>query len=348
MSGEDKKFKFDVVIGNPPYQEDVEGENDNYSRPIYPDFMEETYKISNIVELVTPARFLFNAGATPKKWNQKMLKDPHLKVIFYEQNSQKVFSGTDIKGGVVVTLRDESKTNVPILVFTPNVILGNIARNVISKMDKALDSIVYLQNKFNLDVLYSDHPEYKDVIGSDGKDKRFRNNIFDKVNIFTEAPVNSDDIKVAGVIKNKRCYRYIPLKYIDENDNNLRDYKVLVPRSNGSGAIGEVLSTPLIGEPLIGFTQTFMSFGKFDNLNEAENCLKYIKTKFARTMLGVLKVTQDNPKSTWKYVPLQDFISNSDIDWTKSIPEIDQQLYKKYDLSTEEIDFIESHVKEMN
>ena len=76
--------------------------------------------------------------------------------------------------------------------------------------------------------------------------------------------------------------------------------------------------------------------------------MKYIKTKFARAMLGILKVTQNNDKSTWKCVPLQDFTANSDIDWTKSIPEIDQQLYKKYGLSEEEIDFIETHVKEMD
>ena len=77
------------------------------------------------------------------------------------------------------------------------------------------------------------------------------------------------------------------------------------------------------------------------------NLLKYIKSKFARTALGILKVTQDNKKSVWKYVPLQDFTDNSDIDWSKSIPEIDQQLYKKYGLSPEEIEFIETHVKEM-
>ncbi|MGF0047279.1 Eco57I restriction-modification methylase domain-containing protein, partial [Streptococcus hyointestinalis] len=79
-----------------------------------------------------------------------------------------------------------------------------------------------------------------------------------------------------------------------------------------------------------------------------ENCLKYIKTKFARAMLGVLKATQHNPKSTWQYVPWQDFTSISDIDWTQSVSEIDAQLYRKYALSQEEIDFIESHVKEMS
>ncbi|MGC4440876.1 restriction endonuclease, partial [Streptococcus suis] len=92
----------------------------------------------------------------------------------------------------------------------------------------------------------------------------------------------------------------------------LEKYKVFVPGSNGSGALGEVLSTPLIGEPLIGHTQTFISFGAFDNQEEAKNCLKYIKTKFARVMLGTLKITQHNETaSTWKNVPLQDFTSSS-------------------------------------
>ena len=73
-----------------------------------------------------------------------------------------------------------------------------------------------------------------------------------------------------------------------------------------------------------------------------------MKSKFARTMLGILKITQDNPKDKWQKVPLQNFTANSDIDWTKSIPEIDQQLYAKYGLTAEEIGFIESMVKPMN
>ena len=76
--------------------------------------------------------------------------------------------------------------------------------------------------------------------------------------------------------------------------------------------------------------------------------LNYLKTKFVRTMLGTLKTTQHNHTDVWLNVPLQDFTPNSDIDWSKSIPEIDRQLYAKYGLSQEEIDFIESHVKEMS
>lgn len=124
-------------------------------------------------------------------------------------------------------------------------------------------------------------------------------------------------------------------------------YKVIVPKSNGSGALGEVLSTPLIGEPLIGYTRTFISIGRCQTEAEAQNLLKYIKSKFCRVMLGILKITQHNDPEKWKYVPLQDFTPSSDIDWSKSVAEIDRQLYAKYGLSDEEINFIESHVKEM-
>ena len=108
-----------------------------------------------------------------------------------------------------------------------------------------------------------------------------------------------------------------------------------------------MLSTPLIGAPLIGATETFLSIGEFATEGEAANCLKYVKSKFARAMLGVLKITQHNTREKWKYVPMQDFSPSSDIDWSQSIADIDQQLYAKYGLSAEEIAFIESHVKEM-
>ena len=97
----------------------------------------------------------------------------------------------------------------------------------------------------------------------------------------------------------------------------------------------------------MGYTQSFIGIGAFKTEYEALSCLKYVKSKFARTMLGILKITQDNPPEKWKYVPLQDFTSNSDIDWTQSVAEIDVQLYKKYGLDEKEIAFIESHVKEM-
>ena len=99
--------------------------------------------------------------------------------------------------------------------------------------------------------------------------------------------------------------------------------------------------------PGVGSTESFVGIGLFDSKDENENALKYIKSKFARTMLGVIKITQDLTPTKWKYVPLQNFTSSSDIDWSQSIANIDKQLYKKYNLSDEEINFIENNVKEM-
>lgn len=94
-------------------------------------------------------------------------------------------------------------------------------------------------------------------------------------------------------------------------------------------------------------TQTFISIGSFDTKIEAENCLKYIESKFTRCLLGTLKVTQNNPRDTQANIPIQNFTNNSDINWNNSINDIDIQLYKKYNLSNEEIEFIEKNIKQM-
>ena len=195
------------------------------------------------------------------------------------------------------------------------------------------------------DKAYEEQPEEMKKTSN----RQVATNAFERMTtIFTTDKPNDghEYIQILGNIKGKRMYKWVRKDYISDVENFYK-YKVLVPKANGSGAIGEVLSTPLIGTPLIGFTETYISIGETDSEDEANAILKYIKSKFARTMLSILKITQDNAKPVWKYIPLQDFTAQSDIDWSKSIPEIDQQLYKKYGLSQEEIDFIETHVKEM-
>ncbi|HFI0643089.1 TPA: restriction endonuclease, partial [Streptococcus suis] len=194
--------------------------------------------------------------------------------------------------------------------------------------------------------LHSDFPEIESTL-SKGHKFDLTTNIFDKLQGILQDEPFEDSIQLIGRLNNERTYKWISKKYVKGPDN-FDKFKVLLPKSNGSGAIGEVLSTPLVGTPLVGHTQTFISIGKLDTLEECQSLLKYIKSKFARTLLGVLKITQDNKRGTWKYVPLQDFTSSSDIDWSQSVAEIDAQLYKKYGLSQEEIDFIESKVREMD
>lgn len=341
-------MKFDFAIGNPPYQDETLGDNKGFAPPVYNKFLEAAYAVADVTEMIHPARFLFDAGSTPKAWNEKMLNDPHLQVLLYEEDATKIFSNTEIKGGVAISYHDRSKEFGAIHVFTKYPQLNTILKKVSPHTEKkSLMDIIYIQNKFNLEAMYADHPELMAVIGSEGKDKRFRNNIFDKVALFTETKAKEDDIAVLGVINNKRQWRYFPQKYIDVAHDNIDKWKVLVVRVNGAGTLDEVLSTPLVVAPFEGYTQTFIGIGAFECQSEADNALKYVKTKFARTMLHVLKVTQDNNRDVWKYVPLQDFSGKSDIDWSASVSAIDQQLYKKYGLTVEEISFIETHVKEM-
>lgn len=346
-----KAMKFDFIIGNPPYNEEfgATGENETFAPPIYHWFIDSAYQIANRVELIHPARFLFNAGSTPKAWNQKMLNDEHFKILLYESESRNVFSSTKIRGGICISYHDKEKNYGAIEVFTPYTALNSVITKVRNSIGfNGISSIMYIQNRFNLDSLYADYPEYKSLIGSGGKDKRFETGIFEKIPIFREEKESDDDIAVYGVIKKKRLFRYFPKKYTELNHENLSAYKVVTMKSSGEGVFGEAMAPFDVLKPWEGFTRSFISFGSFGTNIEAENCRKYIMSKFARALLYVKKATQDNPIDTWIYVPLQDFTPASDIDWSKSIPEIDRQLYAKYGLDASEIEFIETHVKEMS
>ena len=342
----EKTVRFGAVIGNPPYQENSKDTSD---KPIYNYFMDISYNLSDFTCLITPARFLFNAGKTSKEWNSKMLKDKHFRVELYEQNSSKVFDGVDLKGGLVISTRNKKTEEEPINLFIPFDELKSILNKVISNGKTYIDQIVYSPESYKFTKkLHEDNPDVQNKL-SKGHMYDITTNIFSKLSdvFFEEEPIDGDKyFKFFGLLNGKRTYRWIKKEYISNHENLLK-YKIFIPKSNGSGAIGEVLSTPLIGEPLIGHTQSFISIGSFDSKIEAEALLKYVKTKFARTMLGTLKITQDNKKSTWANVPIQDFSEKSDIDWSKSIYEIDSQLYKKYNLSNEEIQFIENKIQSM-
>lgn len=312
--------------------------------------MDLSYGLADKAVLITPAKFLSNAGGTPKSWNEKMLHDPHLKVIYFEKKSANIFPRTDIKGGVVVTLRDETQNFGEIGVFTGYSELDSILKKVEPSTSQSLAEIAFSRTSYKFtDALHEDYPDAISHL-SVGHKYDVASNIFDSLPFvfFDKKPDDGNEyIQLIGRQNNRRCYKWIQRKYILEHPN-LDYYKVILPKSNGSGAIGEVLSTPLVGTPLVGHTETFMSFGAFNTDDEAEALLKYIKTKFARTMLGVLKVTQDNPVATWKLVPLQDFTNQSDIDWSQSVDGVNKQLYKKYSIEEDEIDFIESKVQEMD
>lgn len=341
-------MKFDVVIGNPPYQQEVGGTRSS-QRSIYHLFIKLGVKLADITTLITPARFLSDAGDTPTTFNREILNDPHFKVVLFEKNATKIFPQTDIKGGIAISLYDKNKNFEPIKLYIPFTELKGIYKKVLSDVTEkgSLTDIIYPANKFNLISLYKYYPSDKKKVSSNGKERRLQSNIF-KLDAF-HLQQNKHDIAICGVVKNKRTIRYIDQDIIDFNfRNNINGYKVIIPKSNGSGTLGEQVSSPMVGSPMLGYTYTFIGVGNFKKKETAENCMKYIKTKFARAILGILKTTQDNTPEKWKLIPLQDFTSSSDINWSKSISEIDRELYHKYNLSAEEIKFIESRIQPMD
>lgn len=341
--------KFDFVVGNPPFDE--YGDDNSRKEPLYHQFIDASYDVGKCISLIHPARFLFNAGQTPKKWNEKMLNDPHFKILYYEPDTSKVFPSlsSPIKGGVAISIKDNSKYFGPILMFTSNKLLSSILHKVINNESVFLNNIISPRGCYRTtDLFFQDYPEAKELLGN-GTKNMIASNFFEKIpNCYLSDIQESNTnkyVKMFARINNKRSFVYIKDEYIISNDF-LHSYNVALPKSNGSGNFGEPLSKPQILLPREGATDTFINIGTYESLNDALSMEKYIKTKFLRTMLGIKKVTQDNPRGAWSFVPSIDF-SNSDIDWSKSIAEIDQQLYKKYGLSPEEIDFIEEKVQEM-
>ena len=343
------KKLFDICCGNPPYQNIPTGSS-NTATPVYHDFMDAVYEVSDKTLLITPARFLFNAGYTPREWNEKMLNDEHFKVLSYMPDASKVFSGVDIKGGVAITYRDSDKAFGAIHIFTQYSEMNSILHKVMLNPDFAemskliVSSFAYHYTK----CFYEENPTF---IGraSSGHDYDVQSNTF---SVFPEAYTDvapdktGDYIRMLGRLGSKREWKYIKRKYIT-TVSNLDSYKVFLPKATGKGEFGEVLPEAIVGEIGDAATVTFIGIGNFKTREEAQNCVRYTQTKIARALLNVLKVTQDNTPGKWKYVPIQDFSASSDIDWSRPVHEIDLQLYRKYKLSKEEIDFIEKNVKEM-
>ena len=339
-------MKFDFVIGNPPYQDESVGEN-NQAKPVYNLFMETAYSIGDIVEMITPARFLNQAGATPKGWNKKMLNSKKIKVLFYSENSSEVFNNVDIKGGVAVIYYDKNANFEPIGVFIKNEHLQSIYNKIKKYLTNNIGKLVYSPDSYRFtDEMFNENPE---ILNRTDKfhAKAVASSVFERYPEVFEKDEKNDYIKIIGRKNGQRKIFFIKSSYLN-NPGNLYTWKVLVAGAIGTGIFGEILSEPIVMEPGSAHTQTFVSIGKFKTKYEADSFVKYLKTKFFRALLGIMKTTQNNQsKIVWSKIPNQDFTPSSDIDWSTSIADIDRQLYKKYNLSDEEINFIETKVKEM-
>lgn len=285
-----------------------------------------------------------------------MLDDKHIKSIAIFQDSRKIFPNTDIKGGVLYLTYDFNYD-------------GKAKIKVIDLDEKTYDQIGYLNSTLSgyfipYGELVSIHSkiaqnvnlskENIQKITSSSKPYGLRTDFFKNptkygVDKIFDTRQNKSDIEVIGLEKSKRTIKYLPSSFkLSKGEDTIYKWKLFAGKAMGSGFFGEKLPQLPVGPPGQIATETFIRIGDFETEFEAKSLQKYFYTKFFRALLGILKNTQDAPSRVYQLVPLQDFTDDSDIDWTKSISEIDQQLYKKYELSDEEIAFIEEKVKSMD
>ncbi len=353
-------MKFDAVVGNPPYQvsdnggEREDGSINASSSPVYDKFFESAKQLDPTnISLVMPARWLSGAGKGLGNFSKDMIADRHIKSFDLFIDSKKVFPSVDIKGGVcwfvwnknhndkaqiTVTTSTESSSAERFLDDTGTGVF--IPFSELSSVLSKVKSVDFIESK-NMQMITSVRKPYglsTDVIKSPSK--------YGLPKIY-DAKQSNDDLELWGLENTKRVLKYLPKNYpLPLGVETIGKWKVFLPYAYGAGSLGEVIPTPILGTPIQVCTETFLRIGAYDSEFEAAQTLKYIKTKFFRALVGILKTTQ-HATTTFRLVPLQDFTARSDIDWSKSIPEIDQQLYKKYGLSQEEIDFIETRVKAM-
>lgn len=258
--------------------------------------MDLAYTISDKAVLITPARFLFNAGATPEDWNHKMINDNHLKIVYFENVSYNIFPNTNF-GSIVVTYWDKNKNFEPIGIMTNFSELNLIIKKLKINGIDTLDNIISGRGVYKLtQTAHNEHPEIEDIQSRGHKNDvgtgvfgKLENIIFLKINLMMEENI----LKYWDYWIKNREYFWVDTRYITHTPDYTK-FKVVLPKANGTGLLEDkpsmMIGAPLVLEPFVAFTETFISIGAFDNEEEAHNALKYIKSKFARALLGYLKL----------------------------------------------------------
>lgn len=356
-----ENMKFDVVVGNPPYQENDNGKREDGSSnasasPLYHLFFNLSKELStDITSLIFPARWLSGAGKGMGTFSNELLNDRSVMNLSLFKKSCEVFPNTDIKGGVLYLTYKKGYDGMADITVYDSITEKNKFSSYLNSLESGVfipyGELISIFEKVNNVTDYS--KESIQSIASSLKPYGLRTDFFrnqKKYNLpeISDKQQLDSDIAIIGLEKGKRVYRYIPRDYpLSVGLDTIDKWKLFVGKATGSGELGEKIADMPIGKPSLIATETFIRLGTFESEYEVIALKKYYHTKFFRCMLGILKTTQDAPARVYKFVPLQNFNKNSDINWNKSISDIDAQLYKKYNLNKEEIDFIESKVTPM-
>lgn len=320
-----EEMKFDVIIGNPPYQE-LDGGAQSSARPVYHLFISEGIALQpKLISMITPSRW-FSGGKGLGAFREVMLQESRLRIIVDFPNAAEVFSNVEIKGGVNYFLWDrDHRGDVEVRTIIKNKIVSidsrpllvkgidtfirhndavSILEKVQLKKEKSFSSIVSVRQPFGLPTNFESFDNYED----------------DENSIMLFSYLSAYKISRDLITRN--------VEYLDK-------YKVYIPYAWGSGNPMSDMPDPLVGSPGTGCTETYLLIGPFETKKEAENVVSYIKTRFFRFLVMLIKNTQHATRKVYSLVPMQDF----------SKPWNDEELFARYGLSSEEIEYINSMVR---
>ena len=330
---------FNAIVGNPPYQI-MDGGGAGYSAlPVYQDFVNISRVINpQFMSLIIPARW-YAGGKGLDNFRDTMLQDRRINLLFDFIESKDCFPSADIAGGICYFLwnrkykgkcivtsvsNNERNSNLRDLgefsTFIRQSEAISIVHKIIDETIITLDNIVYSRKPFGLD-----------------------NNFVGKQKPYDHC------ITVYG----SQGISYADKDVVSQNTELIDNWKVIASKASAQGGRADkngkrkVIPKIEVLTPNVVCTESYLLLSSFNNEESANNLCKYVKSKFFRFLLSLKVITQNISKDCFRFVPLQDFTSKSDIDWSRSIGEIDAQLYEKYGLERDEIDFIERMIKPM-
>lgn len=345
------KMRFDVIVGNPPYQLEG-GSGGNNDAAIFQHFVE----LSNVIKptyssFIIPSRW-FAAGRENLlgEFRKQMLNSKKIKNMVVFSDASSVFKNVDIKGGVCYFLIDQNYSGLchyklyrddllfecdrklnefNILIREPD--LAEIVKKVLSKTNKS-DVMVD-------EIISSDTP-----FGVPSNPKTSKKNPLS----VSETKTKDFNIYLYHIEDGKRKVEYCKSKDITKNKSDISKYKVFIPGSYGAGENypHQILSKPVVAEKDSVCSQSYL-YTAFDTKEECENFVKYLRTRFFRALVLAIKITQSAPNKVYHFVPNLDYTSSSTIDWSKDPKDIEKQLYDFYGISKEQIEYINSMIKEM-
>lgn len=359
---EDKHMKFKAVVGNPPYQEKKSSEltinNGAFATAIYPYFIDLAIEVNpTYISMITPSRWMTRVGqGISDNWVDKMLGGFHYMVMHDYLDANECFSKVEIKGGINYFLYKQSyKGKCDYFLHNNGQIdeiktqLDPIGSGVVIRDSKALsivEKIVKKEGEYFKGETFSSMVSPKhffdrdEVLSSNWTGYNHEEDSDHNIKLYVNKRIDSNG------------FGWVSKDIIPKNQQVVKYNKVFIPKAGGSGNDPIVLGKPFYGEPNSVCSYTYLVIGYNQdkhllNKEDCDNIIKYIRSRFFRYLVSIKKKTQDNPRDVFQFVPLQDFTSSSDIDWSQSVADIDRRLYKKYGLDKEEIDFIERTIKPM-